>query len=271
MDDVRPQAFGHLRIPLVGGMTAVAALRASLAHGTPMIGGGAGVEVAFTPTTTFLADISRMQRIPSAAEGVDLNPEDHLLVSASLKGALGEVDVVAQAFYRSVSQTLVTTTDRDSVQYIRATSTTNGPAWSQAGLVGQARWESTWLDVRPVIRLHWSPDTQVWQRYPTISGELSAAIVYRVGANSVRLGGTGKFLSSAAPQQYVPTTWTYTDPVTGQAMVGNGLDVFLTANLGNASIRASYENIFASRWYTTSIAPEIIQDIRLSVTWSFFD
>ncbi len=271
VDDVRPQVFGHLRLPVSTGLTAIGALRFSLAHGIPLIGGGAGIEVRISEKTLFSADVSRMQRAPSATEGIMLDPESHLLASAMLKGIIGDVSVMGQAFYRTVSSPFITSTDRDSDQLIRSTSTINGDVWSQTGLVGQARWESTWLDVRPVIRIHLDPDAQTWQRFPTFSGELSAAFVYRVGKNSVRLGGVGRFLTSFAPQQYVPTTWTYTDPVTSQNLVGNGLDVFLTAILGNASIRASYENVFASRWYTTSVAPEIIQDIRLSVTWSFFD
>ena len=74
-----------------------------------------------------------------------------------------------------------------------------------------------------------------------------------------------------ASQQYVPTTATYTTPVGRQGFVNNGLDVYLTAILGNASIRVSYENMLAERWYTVAVAPEIIRDIRISVTWSFFD
>ena len=271
LDDVRPQAFGHLRVPLAAGLTAIGALRLSVAHGVPLIGGGAGLEMRLSEQAVISADLSRMQRAPSATEGTALDPEDHLLATASLKGTIGNVAVLAQAFYRSISQPLVTTTDRDAEQFIRTTSTGNGPAWSQTGLITQARWEHTWVDIRPVLRFHLDPGTAGSQRFPTVSGELSAAFVYRVGKNSVRLGGVGRFLTSFAPQQYVPTTWTYTEPVANQGLVGNGLDVFLTAILGNASIRASYEKVFASRWYTTSVAPEIIQDIRLSVTWSFFD
>ncbi|MBK7032063.1 MAG: hypothetical protein IPH49_02045 [Ignavibacteria bacterium] len=51
----------------------------------------------------------------------------------------------------------------------------------------------------------------------------------------------------------------------------DGLNVFLMAIVGNATVRASYENILGQRWYTTSYAPEITRAIRLSVDWSFFD
>jgi fibronectin type 3 domain-containing protein len=56
-----------------------------------------------------------------------------------------------------------------------------------------------------------------------------------------------------------------------QGLVGNGLDAFIHARLGHADVRLSYENILQSRWYTVAVMPEIIQDLRLSVTWAFLD
>lgn len=269
-DDVQPQLFGHVDIPLSGLLFSGAA-RVAVVNGEVLTSAGAGVTVDLDGTSLRL-DASTMQRAPSATEGLDLTPERHVLALAEWTGRMGDFNLLAQAFYRTVSDPIVTTSDRDTLQYIRTTSSINGAATSVTGLVAQATYDGAWLELRPVVRLHVTPNTTDATRpFPLLSGELSAAYVYRVGRNNVRLGVRGTFVSPMASMQYVPATWTYIAPVEGQGWVGNGLDAYLTAALGNATIRVSYENILGQRWYTTAIAPEIIRDLRISVTWSFFD
>lgn len=261
--DVQPQVFGHLDLPLSEMLTFTGAARIAVEHGNVLTSAGAGLTFALGASSLRL-DASTIQRSASPAEGIDLVPERHLLGLAEYRGRFGAVDVLAQAFYRTVSDAIVTTSDRDTAQLIRTTTSVNGGTTSMFGLVAQATYTHDWLELRPVIRVHDSP-------LPLFSGELSAAFVYRVGRNSVRLGAKGAFVTTMETRQYVPLTWTYIAPVESQGLVGNGLDLFLTAILGNASVRVSYENILGQRWYTTAIAPEIIRDLRISVSWSFFD
>jgi hypothetical protein len=218
------------------------------------------------------ADVSSAQRAPTAGEGFAVTPERHVLGTVTGRWTGDGVSIEGQAFYRLITDRLVTTSDRDEEQFIRTTTTANGPTASGAGITAQARIEDQWFELRPIVRAFVSQtDGTDDARFPGLMAEMYAAAVYRLGSNSVRLGVRGVVVTEMASQQYVPTTATYVAPVGRQGFVNNGLDLYLTAILGNASIRASYENMLAERWYTTAVAPEIIRDIRLSVTWSFFD
>lgn len=270
-DDVQPQLFGHIDLPISSAMLFSGAARVSLEYGNLLTAAGAGLTFN-VGASTLRVDASTMQRSPSPTEGLTLQPERHVLGLVEYRHTTSALDILAQAFYRSISNEIVTTSDRDSVQLIRTTSSINSGSTSVLGLVAQATYTHEWFEIRPVLRVHVpSISADSARPFPLLSGEVSAAFVYRVGKNSVRLGAKGSLVSPMASRQYVPVTWTYTAPVEGQGWVGNGLDLYLTAVLGNASIRVSYENVLGQRWYTTAIAPEIIRDLRISVSWSFFD
>lgn len=284
VNDYRPQLFAHLTIP-VSSFTLFAAGRATIVNNTILSGTGFGMSWKSAGTSLIL-DASTIQRAPTPAEGLSLQPERQSVLSFSFKRRASLFDVGAIVFYRVEDAPLVTFSDRDSLQRIRKTTTINGPAQTLGGAyvyanirtgtiieeagIGSGR--GWWLEFQPMIRSHYQPNvTDSTRRFPLLLGELTVSFVYQTGLNSIRLGATGKVTSPTASIQYVPLTWTYTSPADVQRWAVNGVDAFLQASLGNASVRIAYENIFAQRWYTTAIAPYIIRDIRFSVTWSFFD
>ena len=272
VDEVRPQVFGHIRIPLSSSLSFSGAGRVEQRHTNTLVGVGAALTLSVGDESWIKADLSTAQRAPTAGEGFSLSPERHILATLTSRWVAPSITFEGQAFYRLVSDRLLTTSDRDADQFIRSTSTFNGPNASVAGVTAQANFTSTWFELRPIVRAFVTQSNGIADdRFPGFMAELYAAGVYRLGSNSVRLGVRGLIQTGMMGQQYVPTTSTYTTPVGRQDIVNNGLDLFLTAILGNASIRFSYENLLASRWYIVAVAPEIISDIRLSVTWSFFD
>jgi hypothetical protein len=45
----------------------------------------------------------------------------------------------------------------------------------------------------------------------------------------------------------------------------------VTATVGNAVVRAAFENILGIPWFSVAGYPQISRNFRLSVHWSFFD
>ncbi len=178
--DLRPQVFAHARVPVGAALTFLASGRLTVAEGNVLAGAGAGVEWTPSAGSSVLADVSTAQRPPSAAEGLELRPERHILGTISWHLRQGAVQGMLQGFYRATSDALSTTSDRDSLQLIRTTTTINSGSRSVFGVVAQARWEHTWFDIRPMVRLHLEPKANGQDRFPTLGGELSAAGVYRV-------------------------------------------------------------------------------------------
>ena len=51
----------------------------------------------------------------------------------------------------------------------------------------------------------------------------------------------------------------------------NGLTFFAIAKLGDAFVKASFENIFGADYYFVPVYPNFKYNIRFSFVWSFFN
>ena len=293
VSEVRPQVFAHVALPITSSLTTFLAGRITTANEEVLIGAGAGITLSGNGQSVTI-DASSAQRAPSAAElgpstvGLLPGPERSTVLSLTAASQRRNFNIQSQAFYRITTDPLVTIANRDANQFVSTTTTINGASSTVAGLnvlatislftpsendTTEQGISHDWsMELRPVVRSYIEPNaTDSTRRFPMIYGELSVAAVYSTGSNSVRLGVTASAVSPMASQQYIPLTWTYAAPTSSLDWTVNGMDVYLLAMLGNASVRLAYENFLAQRWQTTSIAPYIIRDIRLSVTWSFFD
>ncbi|MEY3385987.1 MAG: TonB-dependent Receptor Plug Domain [Bacteroidota bacterium] len=101
--------------------------------------------------------------------------------------------------------------------------------------------------------------------------DADVAYVFRTPSNSVRIGLVGSWLPASRLPSYEPLVWSFRQGVGQAPSQIDGLSVYLTALVGNASVRASYENILGNPWYTVLNAPELSRVFRLSVDWSFTD
>lgn len=103
-------------------------------------------------------------------------------------------------------------------------------------------------------------------------GNVRIAYAYHTGASVVRLGAECGYISSGLLPQYDIVSRSYgTAPPLSSSQQLDGVSVFARINVGTASIRASFENILGTRWYTVAYMPEIPRQFRLSVDWTFVD
>lgn len=267
---VVPQAFGHIMIPLSAGLQFRGAGRVALQFDRVLIGAGAGLSVQ-TGNAVYRADVATSQRAPTLSEGTSLLPERHLLLSVSGTWLSPNFETSVTAYGRLITDPIVSTGSRTN-EVMALTNSFNATSRRIIGAVANSMLRIGNVELRPRVRITISNTNDVADdRFPLAMADLSVAYVYEVGRNSVRLGVCGTVMSAARLPQYVAPSWTYVDPLTSTGGQYDGLNVFLSAIVGNATVRASFENILGQRWYTTSLAPEIVRSIRLSVDWSFFD
>lgn len=267
---VIPQAFGHIVFPLDSTLSMRAAARVVMQYDRVLIGGGAGLDIQ-DGNAVYRFDVATSQRAPTLSEGTSLLPERHLLASA--RGAWTATNLVATAtvYGRLISAPIISTGIRTN-EVIPVTTSSNASSRQIVGGTADLTWRLGNIEMRPVARLTSSmTDNVADERFPLVMADLSLAYVYEVGRNSVRLGVSGSVMSKARFSQYVAPSWTYVTPLEGTGGQYDGLSAFLLAAVGNATVRASFNNILGQRWYSTAYAPEIARNIRLSVDWSFFD
>ncbi|NQW29483.1 MAG: hypothetical protein HQ472_03105 [Ignavibacteria bacterium] len=268
----QPQTFFHFGYKGISDFVLSAAGRVQMNWDRLLFGGGINGTYAWTPKSNVIFDFSYAQYAPQATQGIQLLPEDHLLGSITVNAKTSDVKFEGSIFVRSIQNVLSTQSNRDSLQLITATTTSNGGAAFVSGVNVSGLWQNSFLEIKANARFSYSRTQNLDDKiFPLLYTDAYAAYVYRVGTSEIKLGVRGVLVSPMNSSQYVPLTWTFIQPVQQQNWASSGMDVFLLAVLGNASVKISYENILAQRWYSTAINPEIVRDLRLSVTWSFFD
>lgn len=106
----------------------------------------------------------------------------------------------------------------------------------------------------------------------TLIGNLEAAYVYTTAASTIRFGVSTAAVSGGELPQYDVESRSFSMlPAIATNQQYDGLALFARANVGTASIRASFENVLGKRWFTVAYMPAIERQFRLSVDWTFVD
>lgn len=271
--DVVPQLFAHLRVPVASWLDLRAAGRLQSAQGRVLTGGGLAAEIRLGGDVHLSADVSSALRLPSATEGRGLLPERHLLAMVRATGMSATLGWTITAFARTIADPIRTVPQRVSNETIMSTTSLQGTQQSILGVVGSATWRVGPIELIPTLRVQTSSSDSVGggSEVPACMADLSVGYVFDAGFSTVTLGVRSTIITQHWAPQFVPVTWTYVRPSAEAPLQFDGLNAFLSARVGNATVRASYENILGQRWYTTSLAPEVTRAIRLSVDWSFLD
>jgi hypothetical protein len=124
-----------------------------------------------------------------------------------------------------------------------------------------------------------SPD----QRLPALYASLTAQYEYVIGRSVLRLGVRARLLTAFRGERFLPSTWSYAaqnadaatprEAIAGfdQGLSGNGIDIIAGAEVGNAYIRATYQNALNQQYFYVPVYPMYSTNLRLSVSWTFLD
>lgn len=270
--DIGASAFGlvtlfpHKAVELTGG------LRARFADEAIYISAGARTDIQLNDRLILSGDVSRSVRTISVLEGVNLLNEEHLLALGSLKWKEGKHNVDLTGFYRSVRNpvqafpVMATTGTVVNATYANGEPVnTFGAVISYAGRIG------SFVGTAFANISRANSAGQNLERFPLVYGGLTVMYEYTVGRSALRGGVRMRGLTSFRGQQYNPLTWSYFPVAEESGVRGNGLDLVASATLGNAFIRASYNNLFGQTYYFVPFYPEESNVFRLSVSWAFLD
>lgn len=268
-DDLITNFFAHASVPLSEPLTLRLAGRIGTTWGRPLAGVGAALAWR-AQGATVEADVSMTQQASTLSEGRDLPFERHVLALLTVSGP----DFRVAAFHRRIANvyTYGRLTDSSGVQLLDARVVDANGSRAVSGLLAQATIPVGDFQVIPVVRLQFDPSNDTYAGSGVrIMTQLDVSYRHVVGPNSVRGGVVGILQPLFTAETYVPTRWAYVHDPKEHGWSGNGLDAYLCAVLGNATIRVCYENILVQRWYTVPIYPEITQNIRVMLHWAFLD
>lgn len=265
--------YGHIYQRLSDNLSLKGGVRLSLQNGIFVPTFGAAAEMKSSDNISLMFDISQSSRIPSASEGLGLKSEKHLLTLAGVHYNYDSLSFGLTGFARFINTPIISSPLRDSTGFILTTRSTNGDTRQIYGLTTQAKYSYKSFSANGFMQLYQSSDVLVANnRFPLFYAGITAQYTYSVG-QSVMFGGlTVKFIGSHSADEFIPQTWSSIPSRTESSLASfNGIDAFVVLRLGNAYVRATYTNILSQTYYYVSIYPQLDRNLRLSVSWSFFD
>lgn len=264
---VEPEVFLHTVYAVSPSILLRSALRVHSVADRARLSYGLGASL-LSESTSVKADLSVFYQSPSSLQNrYAVLPERHTLAVVEATSSLGDFSTQVVAYYRQIADAV----ELYSVGQSGAARFVNTGNRTIAGLLIRADTRIAGLDVTPRLRYQqMSSDTMTGSSSMTIL-DCAVSYEYRTVANSIRFGVMGSWMPASTLASYNPLYWFFQQGAGLNPSQFDGASAFMTARVGNASLRLSYENILGNRWQTVQNAPELTRVFRLSVDWSFTD
>lgn len=271
VSEIQPQLFLHLHHTITPQLSLQAASHLKYAMSTAAYGAGAGL-LWKGSVSRVLADVSYVTTLPTPAETqLGLKPENVLLALGEYAFSGKNFKVRGSLFFTSTTNMISSHLVYDSLGLagdIRASNRQDAARMVGTILSGTVR--HGLLETQATVRTHTAITGS--NLLPPLSGDVQVAGIYQLGRNTITGGIHISALIPGTVLQFVPIRWMSVQPPgDDKKAVYNGIDAFITAFVGNAAIRLSWENILAERWYSTLVTPSVPSNFRLSLTWNFLD
>lgn len=262
-----PEAFAHAEYSIAPSLLLRSAIRVHSVSEDIALSFGFGASL-FRGPTFVKADLSMFRQAPSAMQQrFAVLSEGHTLAVVEAATQIGEISTSIMGYYRQVGDAIELSTASPAATLL----VTNSDKRSILGVLMSAHVHLGGIDIAPRIR---------YQKTATSGSAESASIVmldcmvsyeYRTVSNSVRFGVNASWMPASTLPGYEPLYWTFRQGAGKAPAQFDGMAAFMTAVVGNASLRLSYENIFGSWWTSVLNVPELRRVFRLSIDWSFED
>ncbi|MBK9246859.1 MAG: TonB-dependent receptor [Ignavibacteria bacterium] len=265
--------YGHIHQNISENLSLKGGARLSVQNGifTPSFGAAFAMKSSDNVSLSF--DISQSSRMPSLSEGTALNSEKHFLTLAGIKYHYDSLSIGISGFARFVNSPIVSEVVRDSTGSVLTTHSYNIDSRQIYGLTTEAKYSYKNISATGFMQLYQSTDVLISSnRFPLFYAGISAQYMYSVGQSVMYGGLTVKFIGSHSSDAFMPQTWSSVTAQNEPSFASfNGIDAYIVLRLGNAYVRATYFNILSQAYYYVSIYPQFDRNLRLSVSWSFFD
>ncbi len=222
-------------------------------------------------------DISRTSIMPSIMQRSlfgKTSLEHHQLAFLSLDYAIESFSLSIQPFIRNIDSPQLYAIEYDTSNILTTFSNVKAIAQSSLssyGICMQSKWVKGPFSMQ--AGLQYVNVDSTYRFSPGLQARVHAEYALYFGASTVSLGITARMIDQPMTMRYIPyiSNFAHDSMQSIESFAWNGLDIHVSAILGNARIRASVMNLFSAKLMDISGYP--IQDniIRLSLNWSFFD
>ena len=262
-----PEAFAHAEYSIAPSLLLRSAIRVHSVSENIALSFGFGASLFHGPTFV-KADLSMFRHAPSAMQQrFSVLSEGHTLAVVEAATQIGGISTSIMGYYRQVGDAIELSTTSPAATLIF----TNNGKRSILGVIMRADLHLGGIDIAPRVRYQETALQGSTENASITMLDCMVSYEYRTVSNSVRFGVNASWMPTSTLPGYEPLYWTFRQGAGQASAQFDGMAAFMTANVGNASLRLSYENIFSSWWTSVLNAPELMRVFRLSVDWSFED
>ena len=224
----------------------------------------------FNNNSNFLFDFSQSQEIPPAfAMNIAKNTNNILALSEfsysgkSNKFALG-------AYYKSIdNQIEFHDIDNNSINFSISQSAINKNYWGTYIEYKIQLIDNLFLAGKILFNSSFEKSNQI--NFPEIYSTMKTYYQINRGNSILKLGLSGSIISSYTGKKFLPQYRNYIQYDNESGLMNDGIKVFALARLGNAFIKASFENILSQNYYYVPLYPMYDRNFRFSFSWSFLN
>lgn len=223
---------------------------------------------------TISVDASQSDRLPTMIEGANLLSEHHTLGIAKIAVKFNATTNVAlNAFVRYVANPIVAKVVLADTTTTVINTTFNNDINKQVfgGIItASTRTDNFVIQGNIQTSIQYLNNVKA-QLYPSLFTSIQTRYEYNIGNSLLFVGLSVQAHTQFVGERFIAINWSYVQSDENQPAAYNGIDINAGAKLGNAFIKATFQNILSSTYTTLSTFPQNDRNIRLSVAWSFFD
>ncbi len=269
--------YGLAKLSILKNLTLSGGSRYGNEFGRNVLSFGAKIQWNSQDTTflqTLFFDLSKSDRIPSLIEGLNLDNEHHYLAFAGLTFNIGQSKFDILGFFRQIDLPILFSFAKDSNQQVINAKFSNG---SNERIMGvEIQYSGSFLNKKLIVESFLKSynsqiNSETQAIFPNIYAGIKTYYIISVGRSMMRLGLEYEALSSFEGLNYMPIYDGYSLTNTNSGFMGNGLNFFAEARLGDTYVRAKFENILGQGYYYTPYYPELGFHFQFSFSWAFLN
>lgn len=131
--------------------------------------------------------------------------------------------------------------------------------------------ENDTLDFLFTTNLNFELNRTKYNELPLLWFKISPSYTKRILSSVLKIGLDLRIFTEKTGFGFNPLIKNIVENNFQEGLTNNGLDIFINATLGNATVKLTFQNLLDVGYYQVPLYPNLRRNLRLSVFWSFFD
>jgi hypothetical protein len=219
-------------------------------------------------------DVSISERVPTPAEGLELEKENHLLSVFDLNLNLQPHVFSLSAFVRYIDSPIIFDNEQYSPDSIlidyQGRNADNEEIYGLGAKLDIELFSGFRTRINTIMQYS-KLDGNDSKKFPLFYSDIDLNYSRKFKNNKLSGGVRLRLISEFYGQSFFPQRRVYVPVGSASTFSNNGIDLYATAVLGDAFIKLEFMNALSQGYYYVPYYPQLTRNLVLSVAWSFLN